>query len=766
MNNNNNDCNKKDDRSNDDIDNDEIVLVDDSDSATVPSSVRPWKILIADDDDQVRVTTRFALGSSRIIGRPLELHYAASAAEALDCLDQTPDMAVILLDVVMENEHAGLDLVKRIRSDERFAALRIILRTGQPGYAPELEVIEKYDINDYHTKQDLTHTRLISALTSAVRSYEQIRTIIQSRLGLEKVVHASADLVERRALESFAEGVLLQIALVLGLRPEGIVCVQKGSAFDDDNDKLFIIGAAGHYGQFINHTLDEMPDDHIQQLLKTTIEHKQHQFLAQESVLFLHNGQREGAVYLHSERTLDDTDRALLTVFSSNISVGYENVSLFQSLRQAAYRDTLTGLPNRLRFIEFLDEIGHGTAAHADAMIVLIDIDHFADVNDALGQETGNKLLIAVANRIRDHFTPACNVARIGADMFGVLGTDNMLQPEHLLELFKPPFSVGEYSIPISVTLGLCRPAGDETGLRLMKNANIALNRAKKNLRARYEYFLQEMEDQTRWRLDVIHRLRNSFARQELEVWYQPQINLVSGQLTGLEALLRWPSTTPGEASISPAIFVPLAEYSGLIVEIGDWVLHQACAALKRLNADGHQALKMSVNVSVPQFRSGNYAERVLGILHQHEVPPQDIELEITESIVIDEPKVVIGALERLREMGISVAIDDFGTGFSSLSYLLELPVDRLKIDQFFTSRLGDGNGEAISESIIHLCKRLGLRVIAEGVETPQQWRHLQSMDCEDAQGFLIAKPMPLQPLLQWLQDYPDALGLPLLQRG
>lgn len=759
MNNNNNEGNKE----NGSIDDDEIVLVDDGDIASAPLSARPWKILIADDDDQVRVTTRFALSSCRIIGRPLELHYAASAAEALDCLNQTPDMAVILLDVVMENEYAGLDLVKRIRADERFAALRIILRTGQPGYAPELEVIEKYDINDYHTKQDLSHTRLISALTSAVRSYEQIRTIIQSRLGLEKVVHASADLVERRALESFAEGVLLQIALVLGLRPEGIVCVQKGSAFDDDSDNLFIIGAAGHYGRFINHALDEMPDDHIQQLLKTTIERKEHQFLAHESVLFLHNGQREGAVYLHSERTLDETDRALLTVFSSNISVGYENVSLFQSLRQAAYRDTLTGLPNRLKFIEFLDEISHET--NADAMIVLIDIDHFADVNDALGQETGNKLLIAVANRIRDHFTPICNVARIGADMFGVQGPDNLLQPEHLLELFKPPFSVGEYSIPISVTLGLCRPAGDETGLRLMKNANIALNRAKKNLRARYDYFLQEMEDQTRWRLDVIHRLRNSFARQELEVWYQPQINLVSGKLTGLEALLRWPSSTQGEASISPAIFVPLAEYSGLIVDIGDWVLHQACAALKRLNAEGHQTLKMSVNVSVPQFRSGHYAERVLGILQQHDVPPQDIELEITESIVIDEPKVVIGALERLRETGISVAIDDFGTGFSSLSYLLELPVDRLKIDQFFTSRLGDGNGEAISESIIHMCKRLGLRVIAEGVETPQQWRHLQSMECEDAQGFLIAKPMPLQLLLQWLKAYPDALGLPLLQQ-
>lgn len=742
--------------------NDDIILIDDTDSTPTAPGMRPWKILIADDDEQVRVTSRFALSSSRILGRPLELHYAASAAEALEALQRTPDMAVILLDVVMEHEYAGLNLVKQIRSDERFAALRIILRTGQPGYAPELEVIEKYDINDYHTKQDLSHTRLISALTAAVRSYDQIRTIIQSRLGLEKVVHASADLVERRALESFAEGVLIQIALVLGLRPEGIVCVQRGSAFEESHDKLFIIGAAGQYGPFINRTLDDMPDDHIQTLLKTAIEQQQHLFYEQESVLYLHNGSREGAIYLHSDRALDDTDHSLLTVFSSNISVGYENVSLFQSLRQAAYRDALTGLPNRLKFIEFLDEIGHHPTP--DAMIVLIDINHFADVNDALGQETGNKLLIAVANRIKEHLAPACSVARIGADMFGVLGPASLLQPEALLDMFKPPFGVGEYSIPIGVTLGLCRPAGEETGLRLMKNANIALNRAKKNLRARFDYFLQEMEDQTRWRLDVIHRLRNSFARQELEVWYQPQINLMTGQLTGLEALLRWPSSSPDEAPISPAVFVPLAEYSGLIVDIGDWVLHQACDALQRLKNEGHGPLKMSVNVSVPQFRSGAYAERVIDILQQHQVPPYDIELEITESIVIDEPKVVIGALERLRQLGISVAIDDFGTGFSSLSYLLELPVDRLKIDQFFTARLGDGHGEAISESIIHMCKRLGLKVIAEGVETPAQWKHLQEMECEDAQGFLIAKPMPLARLLEWLKNYPTTLGLLLPQ--
>lgn len=732
--------------------NDELILIDDTVPTPADFPLLPWKILVADDDEQVRITTRFALNATHILGRPLELYYAASAAQAHEILQTVPEMAVILLDVVMESEHAGLDLVKVIRADERFAALRIILRTGQPGYAPELEVIEKYDINDYHTKQDITHTRLISAITTATRSYEQVRTIIQSRIGLEKVVHASADLVERRALESFAEGVLTQIALVLGLNPDGIVCVQRGSAFEEAPDKFFVVGAAGHYGGYINRALDEMPDPHIQSLLQDCINLREHVFHGQESVLYLHNDQREGAIYLRSSRVLDDTDRSLLVVFSSNISVGYENVSLFQSLRQAAYRDALTGLPNRLKFIEFLDEFGQHPLN--EGMIALIDIDHFADVNDALGQETGNKLLIAVANRIKDHLTPACSVARIGADMFGVLGPATALNPDHILDLFKHPFSFGEYSIPISVTLGLCRPTGGETGLRLMKNANIALNRAKKNLRARFEYFLQEMEDQTRWRLDVIHRLRTSFAQHELEVWYQPQVNVSDGALTGMEALLRWPASSPDEASISPAVFVPLAEYSGLIVDIGDWVLDQACSTLNDLRQGGHGPLRMSVNVSVPQFRSGAYVDRVIEILHRHQIPPQLMELEITESIVIDEPKVVISTLEQLRKIGIGVAIDDFGTGFSSLSYLLQLPVDRLKIDQYFTAKLGDGNGEAIAETIIHLCKKLGLRVIAEGVETPEQWRHLQKMGCEEAQGFLFAKPMPLAILKEWLKKH------------
>lgn len=736
---------------------DDLIVIDDSDNNDSASQgdVSPWHILIADDDEQVRVTSRFALASTRVLGRPLQLHYADSAASALKQLSDLPEMAVILLDVVMESESAGLELVKAIRANEQFAALRIILRTGQPGYAPELEVVEKYDINDYHTKQELTHRRLISALTAALRSYDQIRTIIQSRKGLEKVVHASADLVERRAIESFAEGVLIQIALVLGLKPDGIVCVQRGSAFEEAPETLFIIGAAGHYGDYINHPLDDMPNSHIRALLQLTINARKHTFLAQESVLFLENGQREGAIYLHSDRPLDETDRSLLTVFSSNISVGYENVNLFQSLRQAAYRDALTNLPNRLRFIEFLDEFGQ--SPWPDAMIVLVDIDHFADVNDALGQETGNRLLIAVATRIREHLTPRCNVARIGADMFGILGPAEALDPEHLLEMFKAPFSFGEYSIPISVTLGLCRPTGGETGLRLLKNANIALNRAKKNLRARYDYFLQEMEDQTRWRLDVIHRLRNSFAQQQLEVWYQPQIHLATGKIIGLEALLRWPTSGTGEAAISPAVFVPLAEYSGLIVDIGDWVLHESCAAFSELRAQGHGHLRMSVNVSVPQFRTGAFVQRVTDILAQHNMPAQHLELEITESIVIDDPKVVISALESLRQLGISVAIDDFGTGFSSLSYLLQLPIDRLKIDRYFISRMGEGNGEALTESIIHLGERLGLHVIAEGVETGSQQKLLQTMHCEEAQGFLFARPMPLADLRRWLQTYPSA---------
>jgi len=239
----------------------------------------------------------------------------------------------------------------------------------------------------------------------------------------------------------------------------------------------------------------------------------------------------------------------------------------------------------------------------------------------------------------------------------------------------------------------------------------------------------------------MIRQLRTDFAEHRLELWYQPQLSLITGKIMGAEALLRW-KTAEGKF-ISPAIFIPLAEYSGLIIEIGNWVVEQACQLLNRLAASKFTEVSISVNVSIPQFKRDNFVDTVIEIAKSHKVDPSKLELEITENVLMDEPEVIIDALVRLKAQGISIALDDFGTGFSSLSYLQKLPLDRLKVDRSFVSAIAEPGGAIIADTIINLGKQMNLKVIAEGIENSEQESELRALGCDEVQGFYYAKPMP-----------------------
>ncbi|TJZ78846.1 putative bifunctional diguanylate cyclase/phosphodiesterase [Chitiniphilus eburneus] len=731
-----------------DPNNDELILFEDE--ATSPRrALNHWPVLVIDDDDEVHAATRFALADQPILGRNLELVHAHSAAEARAILATRRDFAVILLDVVMETDDAGLALVGHIRETLGMWECRIILRTGQPGYAPELTVFNNYDINDYRTKAELTRTRLITAITAALRSFDQIRTIAENRRGLELIVKAVADLMEQHALTQFAEGVLTQMTALLKLPLDGIVCAQRGSPFDEDRDRLYIVGAAGKLAPLIAAPLDELDDYRVRQSIEQTIESGQHQFGLDHTTLYLRGAEQEGAVYLDTGCPLSEADRQLVEVFTANISACFSNLNFMEKLNFAAYHDSLTHLSNRSNFIVQLE---HALRDPTPGQVaVLIDIDHFADINDGLGHDIGNELLVAVATRLEEALYGDCRLARIGADVFGVLGKESLLGPDTLTRLFSTPFEVGEHLLPVNVKLGYCRlEDGGGSGFNLLKRANIALNGAKKHLSADFDYFSCDMEEHTRWRLDLIRQLKHDFHAEKLAVWYQPQVAIHTGEVVGVEALLRWPSSDSGFVQ-PPSVFVPLAEYSGLIVEIGEWVLREACTAYHTLSSLQESSLRIAVNVSMPQFRTGNLTERVAMLLGSSRVPPSALELEITESIAMDEPKTVIAALEGLRALGISVAIDDFGTGYSSLAQLRALPIDRLKIDRAFVDEIRDGRGGLFAETIVTLGKKLGLRLIAEGVETPEQAGFLRALGCGEAQGFFYARPMPLEELSHWL---------------
>lgn len=736
-----------------DYENDELIFMDEEDTSheELEPVTGSWQVLVVDDDSEIHSVTKLALSDLVLNGKKLSFHHAYSGAQALEFLrEHGEDIAIILLDVVMESDDAGLQVAKKMREELKLEEPRIILRTGQPGYAPEESVIKEYDINDYKTKTELTRSKLVTTIIASLRSYQQILTINENRKGLQKVINSSASLLEEHSIKGFCEGVINQISQLINEDVQGFVCSRAGVILEVDNNDIYILGAVGRYQNFIHSPLKLIDESEAITLAQQCLQQRQHIFQSNDSAFFMDSSGYEAAIYITAGENISDVQRQLLEVFFSSVSVGYENVNLFHQLRNAAFRDWLTKLPNRTEFINMLDRL------RSDGMdldtVALVDISHFSDINDGLGQEAGNLLLVAVAERLTSEFAGRAKLARIGADVYGIIGTEELVTVENINRIFSAPFKAGDHNLPINVSIGICRLLEHASGLNVLKQTNIALNRAKKSLTCNYEFYAPEMEEKTTWRLEMIRKLRNDFGERRLQVWYQPQVDLMSEKVVGMEALLRWPTSDGG--FISPAVFVPLAEYSGLIIDIGEWVLEEACGKLRSLNGIGFEDIRLSVNISMPQFRDPNFLNCIKNVIEKENISAGNLELEITESVVMDEPQIVVEALRALKSSGVQVAIDDFGTGFSSMSYLQQLPLDRLKVDRAFVNEVEPGKPAFIAETIITLGQKLGLKTIAEGVEKREQASYMLKIGCDEAQGYLYAKPMPYDQLVEFLTQY------------
>lgn len=720
---------------------------------------RPWKLLIVDDEAEVHEATVFALSGLMVLGRKLAYLHAHGELEARDVLRNNPDIAIILLDVVMEASDSGLRLVTFIREELHMKAVRIVLRTGQPGYAPELEVIQKYDINDYKTKTELTRTRLATAITASIRSFAQILTIDAGREGMARIVAAGSDLFARQGLASFCEGVLEQACGVLKIKRSGIVCAKlNATAGQCAASELQFLAATGRFRRFQGLPLAALADEPAVDAARQAFATRASQHDQELTTLYLPaQSGPQLAVVLDTRKPLGEVGRQLIDVFCASMVVGLQNVTLFERLQDYAYMDSLCGLPNRVRFIQLVDE--QISTNRLGWVVGILDVDHFAETNDALGHECGDVLLQGVAARLRDALSTEVTLARVAGDCFGIFGPSVSVDPDQLLELFTTPINVGENSIHVSASIGLVlleQTAG--SGLDAFKNSSIGLNRAKATKRGSYAYFTHVMEVDTRERVKLAHELRRTMDAHKLLLYYQPQIDLSSGRIVGAEALLRW-RTADGKF-ISPDKFVPVAESSGLIRPIGEWVLRTACRQLHNWCNNGLQGFRMAVNVSIEQFRMPNFTDLVRSVIAEHRLDPQLLELEITESMAMDNIDVVIESLRKLKQIGVAIAVDDFGTGYSSLGHIQQLAVDRLKIDRTFVNglnRVAPGGRErrrnlsSIPEMIIKLGHSLDLQVIAEGVETEQDAECLRALGCDEAQGYLYGKPMDAEAFDQFL---------------
>ncbi len=439
-----------------------------------------------------------------------------------------------------------------------------------------------------------------------------------------------------------------------------------------------------------------------------------------------------------------DGDRHLYVMVLSDIT---EQNRAEQELRYLANYDTLTSLPNRSLLSERLSRaVVRARRESGRVAVLFVDLDRFKDVNDSLGHSMGDRVLRAAAARVLQAVGPQHTVARLSGDEFTVVLEDIGSAEEAervaqgIIDAFAVPLSFGDrHELVISPSIGISLyPEHAEVPSELLKHADTAMYQAKAVGRRAYALYSAAMDEQTRRRATLAGALRKALDRNELSLVYQPRYSLLSECITGVEALLRWNSDEFG--SVPPAEFIPLAEESGMIQEIGEWVLRGACRTLRDWQKAGYDHLGMSVNLSAMQLLRGDLHGLLVRTLAETEVDPRKLELELTESVVMANPEQNADTLRRCRELGVTLAIDDFGTGYSSLAYLKRLPITALKIDREFIGDLThDADDEAITSIIITMGHALGLKVVAEGVESPAQLQFLREHGCDEIQGHLVA---------------------------
>lgn len=432
-----------------------------------------------------------------------------------------------------------------------------------------------------------------------------------------------------------------------------------------------------------------------------------------------------------------------------------------EKYRILAHRDPLTGLPNRVLLAELLAHtIQHSERTTTQFALLSLDLDNFKTINESLGHSRGDQLLVEVGKRLQRLLPNSDTIARTGGDEFEIIleYKENMpwidLLAQRMIDALGDPFILDGHSVYVGASIGIALyPADGTSAETLQSNADAALHQAKAHGRGVMRFFSQEMSSRAKTRLTLEADLRHAFDHDEFCLHYQPQVDLLSGQIVGLEALVRWEH--PVRGIIPPNEFIPLAEESGLVVRLGDWVLHEACRQIKLWSTAGLAPRQTAVNVSAVQLSRGNLVESVRHALELSGIVPEQLELEITESFVMADREQSFKSLAEIKALGVRLSIDDFGTGYSSLAYLQQLEVHRLKVDMSFVRDMLTNRGNAsIVKAVIALGHSLGLEIIAEGVEQEEQARHLRTLRCDVIQGYLISRPLPTDEMTRFLEAF------------
>ena len=442
-----------------------------------------------------------------------------------------------------------------------------------------------------------------------------------------------------------------------------------------------------------------------------------------------------------------------------------------QQVRYVAYHDSLTGLPNRVMFKDYLNRAtAEARRDRQELAILFLDLDNFKRINDTLGHQSGDKLLEAFADRLSKHLREtdiisqhsredaSRVIARLAGDEFIILlprtsgPGEAQKVANRILKSLSEPFVISMQELYVSASIGIAMyPEDGETAGDLLKNADIAMYHAKKRGRNNFQYYSSKLNEESAEKLKIEGRLRHALENNALDLHYQPQVNLATGQISGVEALLRWEDSELGK--IGPDVFIPIAEEFGLIVQISEWVINEACRQAQQWITAFKSPLTMSINISAVHFNNQSLEAMIADALKKTGLNPRHLELELTETSILQDLDQATETLEAFKCMGLQLALDDFGTGYSSLSYLMKLPFDKLKIDQSFIRNLRtETKGTAIVSAIISMSHSLGMSVIAEGVEQKEHMQVLLQMRCDDVQGFYISRPLTAEKFADFIQ--------------